>query len=351
MRVLFLPLYGPAAPSSRHRVYVYQAYLKEQGIKSRIILPLKAKHPARGFFYYFEKPFYFLSLLFFILQCDIVFVQKLVLSSFFQAWIRFWKKRMIFDFDDAIFVRSPGDPSSRKGLDRSPEAKVIRMLRLARRVFTGNRYLAGFSRKYNRETILFYDSLDLGVYRPGMVKREGPVVLGWVGTRVNLFYLKRIEKVLAGLFWKFGKKILLEIIADRLTVAFDPIIRIRFTPWNLENEIRNLNHFDIGLSPNRSDAWSKGKNSFKALQYAGLGIPAVCSRIGFFTDLFKNGRDVFYADSPEEWRRGLESLIRSRSLRQRTGMNGYRVIREHFSAEANSRKMVREFGKIPARSG
>jgi glycosyltransferase involved in cell wall biosynthesis len=172
------------------------------------------------------------------------------------------------------------------------------------------------------------------------------VTLGWVGTHVNLFYLKRIEKALVAVFQEFGSKLVLEIIADRLAVSFDPAIRIKFTPWSLQKEIENLRHFEIGLSPNASDRWSKGKCSFKALQYAGLGIPAICSRTGFFTDLFRNGRDIFYADSDREWVRGLTNLIRSRTLRQRVGANSCKVIQEHFSARKNAEKLKEIFGKL-----
>ena len=50
--------------------------------------------------------------------------------------------------------------------------------------------------------------------------------------------------------------------------------------WTPENEISEINDFDIGIMPLVNDEWSSGKCGAKLLQYMAAGIPAVVSPVG-----------------------------------------------------------------------
>jgi glycosyltransferase involved in cell wall biosynthesis len=84
--------------------------------------------------------------------------------------------------------------------------------------------------------------------------------------------------------------------------------------------------------PLPNDPWSRGKCGCKALQYIGLGIPAVCSPVGMNSDLISDGDNAFLANSAEEWITELTLLLRSPQLRRKLGLAGRKTVEERFSA-------------------
>jgi hypothetical protein len=44
--------------------------------------------------------------------------------------------------------------------------------------------------------------------------------------------------------------------------------------WSLEEEVADLQGFDIGLMPLVDDPWSWGKCGLKIIQYQGVGVPS-----------------------------------------------------------------------------
>ena len=74
--------------------------------------------------------------------------------------------------------------------------------------------------------------------------------------------------------------------------------------WNAdlgepETEVEDLWPLDVGIMPLTDDPWTAGKCAMKAIQYLGVGIPAVVSPIGANRDVIEDGVTGFHARSEE----------------------------------------------------
>jgi glycosyltransferase involved in cell wall biosynthesis len=77
----------------------------------------------------------------------------------------------------------------------------------------------------------------------------------------------------------------------------------------------------------------------KAIQYMGVGIPAVVSPVGANRDVVPDGVCGFHAASEEDWIRALERLIDSAELRVRMGAEGRRRVEQLYSAEVQAPRL------------
>src|SRR4030042_4976513 len=92
--------------------------------------------------------------------------------------------------------------------------------------------------------------------------------------------------------------------------------------WSSEDEVADLQGFDVGLMPLVDDPWSCGKCGLKILQYQGVGVAVVCTPVGVNRDLVEDGMNGFCATTPEEWEEKLSLLIENSELREQMGGEG-----------------------------
>jgi glycosyltransferase involved in cell wall biosynthesis len=104
--------------------------------------------------------------------------------------------------------------------------------------------------------------------------------------------------------------------------------------WRSEEEVADLQGFDIGLMPLVDDPWSWGKCGLKIIQYQGVGVPVVCTPVGINKDLVQDGVNGFYASTPEEWERKLSLLIENFELREQMGREGRKRVLKNYTDQA-----------------
>ena len=117
-------------------------------------------------------------------------------------------------------------------------------------------------------------------------------------------------------------------------------VPFQFVPWSPEVEITETATLDIGLMPLPDDPWTRGKCGFKALQYMGLGIPAVCSPVGVNCDIITHNETGLLAASPDEWRECLKRLVSDPEFRRRLGQAGRERIEQHFALDIQAPRLV-----------
>jgi glycosyltransferase involved in cell wall biosynthesis len=157
------------------------------------------------------------------------------------------------------------------------------------------------------------------------------VTLGWIGDHGSIHYLEKMRPI----FEKIGKRYPqaeLKIVCDTF---FDcehlPVVKKQ---WSSEEEVRDLQGFDIGVMPLMDDPWSWGKCGLKIIQYQGVGVPVVCTPVGINRDLVEDGVNGLWATTPEEWEEKLSILIENDALRERMGREGHKRVREGYTLEA-----------------
>jgi glycosyltransferase involved in cell wall biosynthesis len=267
---------------------------------------------------------------------DGVFLQKRLLNPA-ELWVlRRFARRLVYDFDDAVMYSAQGQP--RCGSRRRFEA----MCQAADLVIPGNGYLQKLADAAGARTLLIPTCIDTDAYHPRLRPRAASsdlVTIGWTGSRSTNRYLGALFPVLARLAGRIERQILSDTENDFDYERLGDVPH-RFTPWSREVEIPFVAGLDIGLMPLTDDLWTRGKCGFKALQYMGLAVAAVCSPVGVNREIIADGENGLLADTPNEWHAALTRLIDNPSLRQRLAAAGRQTIEQRYSLATQGPRLV-----------
>lgn len=243
------------------------------------------------------------------------------------------RKPVVFDFDDAIWLRNENRVNPLAAWGKCP-GKTRTIATQASAILAGNAYLAEWARRYNRSTYIVPTTIDTegGYIRQ---KTHGPSevpIIGWSGTTSTLRYLEFLRPALEGLARR--RRFRLRAICDGPAVHW-PGLEMDWRTWSSAREVDDLIPFDVGLMPQPNEEWAKGKCGAKALQYMALGIPPVASRNGVLPEIVEEGRSGFLADTPSEWTQRLEELLDDWKLRAAMGEQARLTVHERYSAKVH----------------
>jgi glycosyltransferase involved in cell wall biosynthesis len=260
-------------------------------------------------------------------------------------WIiaKVFRKKIIYDFDDAIWLTDKTRESLVERLLRW-RSKVRHICRWSYRVSCGNTYLADYARQFNSRVVINPTTIDTEtLHNPklyAVAKDSSRIFIGWTGSHSTLKYLDEVVPVLRQLEKKF-ENIEFLVIADRDPRL--PLSRFTFIPWSKDTEAHDLLKIDIGIMPLPDDEWTRGKCGFKALQYMAMEIPCVASPVGINTEIIDHGVNGFLAENPEEWFTFLENLINNAQLRSTMGREGRKKVEAHYSVSSNTSRFLSLF--------
>ncbi|HEY5751332.1 MAG TPA: glycosyltransferase family 4 protein [Chryseolinea sp.] len=246
------------------------------------------------------------------------------------------RKKIIYDFDDAIWLPNTSDENKIVSMLKWHD-KVSAICRWSYRVSCGNDYLANFARRFNKNVIVNPTTIDTEhLHNPAHYAphtSDGPTVIGWTGTHSTLKYLDPLVPALQRIEKKYPGRVKFLVIANKAPqLALQHLI---FLPWKKESEIQDLLRLDIGIMPLTDDIWAQGKCGFKALQYMALGIPTVTSPVGINATMVDPAVG-FLAGTPEEWEMYLEKLIDAPLLRKQMGTQGRKKVIDQYSVGSNT---------------
>ena len=291
---------NPNRSSFRERIALYLDALTESGIQCRVeALPRAAS--ARRKLFKSAREF------------DGVLIHKKGLNLFDVFWLRRYGRKVIYNFDDAIMYNS-------KKPDRFSPAHFIKfrtMAKLADLVITGNSYLADHARKYNSNVVVWLHGLKVADYaccpdRP----MDGKIRLVWIGSKSTLGYLKQIKPALEEIGSRFDNAVL-RIICDEFFDLENMQVEKRL--WSAQTRVVDLAQADIGLAPLPDDRFTRGKCTFKILEYAATGLPAIASPVGAHSDYIVHNVNGFLAKDNAQWVGCMAALIQDADLRKTMG--------------------------------
>jgi len=266
---------------------------------------------------------------------DVVCIQRRLFSPFEFYTIRKKSKKVLFDIDDAIMYRSSSSPRPHSF---SRWLKFRWIVRGSDAVTVGNQFLKDEVLKTDRrkEVFLVPTSIDTSIYpKKKQFSDQLEVILGWIGTKGNLKYLRTLEPVFETIAKRFPNVKLKIVSNDFYDSPFLPVIK---KPWRLEDENEDLITFDIGLMPLNDDLWSRGKCGLKIIQYLSVGVPVVCTPVGINCDIVKDRENGFWAMGHQEWIDRLTALIQNPDLRYQMGLKGIELVEREYSLSVTSEK-------------
>lgn len=258
-------------------------------------------------------------------------------------WIiaRIWRKKIIYDFDDAIWLANTSSQNSLAARLKFHK-KTSFICKWAHKVSVGNHYLGDYARQFNPNVVYNPTTIDtVNLHNQIKAQPSTKPVIGWTGTHSTLPYLKMLEPVLQKLETEHDFSF--QVIANQA-----PQLNLQslvYIPWNKNTEIDDLLNFNIGVMPLTNDQWAKGKCGFKALQYMALGIPPLVSPVGVNTGIVTHQKNGFVCTTPEEWYQALVQLLESSKLREKLGKEARATVEASFSVKANQNNFVLLFSK------
>jgi glycosyltransferase involved in cell wall biosynthesis len=266
---------------------------------------------------------------------NVVCIQRRLLSPFEFYWIRKKSSKVLFDLDDAIMYRSSSSPRPHS---LSRWLKFRWMVKGSDTMTVGNQFLKNEVLKVDRQKKVFVipTCIDTNLYpKKKRVSNRQEIILGWIGTKGNLKYLKKLEPVFETIRQRFPQAKLKIVSNDFYDSSHLSTIK---KPWKLEEENEDLISFDIGLMPLNDDLWSRGKCGLKIIQYLSVGVPAVCTPVGINSDIIKDGENGFWATNDQEWVDRLTTLIQNQELRYQMGLKGIETVEREYSLGVTSEK-------------
>jgi glycosyltransferase involved in cell wall biosynthesis len=279
-------------------------------------------------------------------NCDFVFIHREAapIGPPIIEWMvaKVLKKKVIYDFDDAIWLTDKLEESSIERLLRW-RSKIEQICRWSYKISCGNKYLADFAQKFNSRVVVNPSTIDVcRVHNPEFFQRQdkNTFTIGWTGSHSTLKYLESMQAVFEVLELRHNHMRLL-VVSDQPPKLL--LKNLMFLPWSRVTEIANLVEMDVGIMPLPNDAWTKGKGGFKALQYMAMGIPALVSPVGINVEIVEDGKNGFWCSTDQDWIRSIELLMQNDMLRRQMGREARKKIVDQYSVDSNASNFLSLF--------
>lgn len=345
MKVLGI-ITSPTEASARARILQYFNPLKEEGVQltSKYYFPLRYSEPAKWAnklakitginpwrFVHLHKTVTRLPLLISQYKYDIIWQNKLIMPhhSFIERGL---KKPLVFDFDDAVWINDK-------------EAPVIKAIKKATAIFAGNDYLAEYAYKYNKNTYVIPSVIDTNVLYP--LKNESEqFTIGWIGTITNFKYLE-IAKPAIIKFLSLHKEARFIVVSSEPPPQFNfDNDKYIFKKWEASLENEYINTFSIGIMPLADNDFTKGKCSYKMLQYLACGKPVVVSPVGTNKKILNEAVIGIAANTTEDWFGAFSILKNNLNFKEKCAENGRKLVENYYSVLVTTPLIAGHFKKI-----
>jgi glycosyltransferase involved in cell wall biosynthesis len=321
-------------PGSRFRIRQYIPRLANKDIVVREYIPYFGKSCG------LPSPFKTCARIPAIFQsrdADLVWISRELVQGY-ETFERLLKRPRVMDVDDAIWLSWP--------LGRITAADIARAMDT---VVVGNNYLAEYFGRYCKKVHVLPTAIDLARYqlRPNLAG-EPPekFVIGWTGLACNYRYLRTVAPVLQQFIQDHKQTELMLISNLPWKYNLPSADKVKFITWSKENEVTSLYSMSVGIMPLIDDRWTKGKCSFKMLQYMAVGLPVVVSPVGMNRDVLQKGNCGFAAASPDEWYEALDCLYNDWSLQTKLGRAGRKVVEDFYNADIVATELANIFKSL-----
>lgn len=342
IKVLGLALYGTMAASTRYRLIQYKDVLADHGIDLEVYSLLSDKYLSRSF-HGESMP------LSNMLSSGFARVKKLTQQKRYNCAIvhceifpllpgmiesRLLKIPYIYDFDDAFYLKY----QAKRFRLISPLLfnKFSSVIGRASVVTAGNSVLESHANGINKNTYLLPTVVDVNRYKVLARKAGSSFTVGWIGSPSTAQYLEGIARSLSAL--GMYQHIRLVVIGGKAPSI--PNVDVAELPWSEDNEVKEINSFDVGVMPLPDNSWERGKCGFKLIQYMACGLPVIASPVGVNCEIVEHGVNGLLAETPVEWETALRTLLSDPELRNKMGKAGRKKVERQYSLQVTGPRLA-----------
>ena len=343
MKILFLTKYDNLAASSRLRAFQFQNKLDSskfdvdvQALLSNSYLLRKFSNKKASFIHliylFFKRIFFLFNIAKY--QTIVIHIELFPYLPPIFEWIIFkTKKKIYFDYDDAIFHSY--DLSENFYIKNFLSSKISYLMKMSEGVIAGNSYIENYAKNSGaKKTLILPTVIDIEHYgvEGKKLNNSKNFTIGWIGSPSTSKYLEIIKEPLA----RLGKKVPITLYlvgASNFHKLNIKNIKIIYVDWSEKNEQKALKEFDVGIMPLYDQPWDKGKCAFKLIQYMASYLPVVASNVGMNNELIVEQGTGFTAQNSNEWFDSLSKIYSNQNLRKTMGLNGRKLIERDYTIQ------------------
>ncbi len=334
MRVLFLTVGDRDSPGTRLRTLSYVPYILGRGHDVKVLFPMNAG-PGERRKRRLVRSLEVLRDAAMARHYDLVVVYRKTYPGISSRVLRATARKIIFEYDDAIFNPSPSEPQGQKEQARYLK-NFLGMIDVADHVVAGNRFLAEAAG--DRPCSVLPTGVDLRIFRPSdRPRRPEGCVLGWIGTAENLpeweHLIPAFRQVCAE-----HPGVRFKIVSNREPPSYG--LPVDYEQFTIDREAECIHDFDIGLMPLEDTPWNRGKCSMKALQCMAVETPVVISPVGMNNEVIEPQVSGLFASTEREWVQEIGRLVASPEVRTRMGRAARKAVEAAYSLEIIGPRMV-----------
>lgn len=317
-RILFLSK-GENASSTRYRALQYFPLYKKSGYEPLHLTISGGLYP-------------FIVALCYILKSDVVVLIRKTFPTPAFWLLRKLSKKLIFDFDDAIFCNTDGSYS------KTRMSRFINTVKASDCVFAGNQYLADTAKAVQPNTLIIPTSLDTKKYNLSSKKQDDNFVLVWIGSKSTKKYISNILRCVE-IAADSIPNLQLKIIAD-FELHSDSVY-IKNVLWSESIEASEICSSDVGLAPLPADNWTKGKCALKVLQYMASSLPVITSPTSVNGYVVSEGDTGYLASTDKEWIDKIKAAYHKKDHLGKMGQLGRKRISDEFDIHVVFQKIIK----------
>ncbi len=350
MRIIFITRESRKSPGARIRCYNLAEGLKNLGLDAAVLSfadDLGAPDGKEEHKMGISKKLFFNLKAFFLLlkekKYTIFFIQRSNYHSLAPFLVHLIKgNRLVLDIDDWELREDLKYYS--KFFSNSKAELFLRLLGgRSEFILTATSYLRDFMRRYNKESHILKNAVDVSKFNPkGKSLYRKYILFSWIGTVHRTDDVANISFI-TECFIELKKTcpdIRLDIVGDGR--YFERVHNLNQGTLGFGISIKNwirsdlipeyLDTIDVGLCPLiQNTRFNLSKSPVKLLEYMAMGKPAVVSRVGQASELIRDGENGFLAENKEEFINKMRTLAEDKHLRERMGLNALKTIRLNFS--------------------
>ncbi|TFC89818.1 glycosyltransferase family 1 protein [Cryobacterium sp. TmT2-59] len=250
----------------------------------------------------------------------------------------------VYDFDDAIYLGSRSWHeriwSGKKAWKRSVESADV--------VIAGSDVLGEAASRLRSDVRIIPSCVEPSNYlqKTSYKIQDQPRAI-WIGSPATERFLTDLTDVLLALNLRHGLRLSVISSGNADLGALNAIVDR--SDWDPKAYAGQLASADVGLMPLPDNDFTRGKCSYKLLQYGAAGLPVVGTPVG--------GNEVairrlggLAPTTRGEWREALESIIEMSALeRLALGNSGRAGVERHYSFDAWRTEWLRAMNLSPSR--
>jgi glycosyltransferase involved in cell wall biosynthesis len=261
-------------------------------------------------------------------EADAVILQRRLMACWHVRRIRKFARRLIYDFDDAVYQRDSYAEGSAESAGR--RRRFIAVIHAADLIIAGNAFLAEEAARFAEPDRIHVipTCVDPAQYPLAEHLPKDRTQLVWIGSSSTAQGLERCRGLLAAIARQVPN-VELKLICDRFP-SLEPMPVVA-APWSSATEQSELASADIGISWMPDDRWSRGKCGLKVLQYMAAGLPVVANPIGVQAEMVRHGETGFLATTESEWIDAIRRLVADPALRRGMGQAGRQLVEREYS--------------------